>query len=41
LKIVKFFTQHFCTLHVVVVVWPGLCNSVAPGYENLENLVLG
>ena len=34
LKMVKFSMQHLWMLHDVVVVWPGLCNNVAPGHAH-------
>ena len=27
-----FFMQHLWILHNVIVIWPGLCNNVAPGH---------
>ena len=34
LKMVKFFMQHLCMLHDVVVVWPGSCNNGASGHAH-------
>ena len=34
LTLVKFFMQHLLMVHFVVVVWPGSCNNVAPGYAH-------
>ena len=30
----QFLTQHLWMLHDVLVVWPGSCNSVAPGHAH-------
>ena len=38
LKMVKFSTHHLWMLLDVVVVWPGLCNNVAPGLFLTRNM---
>ena len=34
LIMVKFFMKHLWILHDNVVVWPGSCNTVAPGHAH-------
>ena len=36
LKMVKFFMQHLWMLNKVLLVWPGSCNSFAPGHAHYK-----